>query len=417
MDVCAPVTDYETIAAKPLLDAFFMQAALPAPTSMTTLRSPASAIPPCGTPSTIKSKAAPGAKSGVSSVPPVRGFPGAQFLCVGAGADQENAAPAVLGPVLLWALGDAILTQLAPLASLPPAPASAAALDADADLTAVSARLRAALVKKPNGLLRDDPPLVAAAIAALAAAVPAAVAWAARPSYATAAAALAAVGRDIGAVLLLVGCRVTVGSIVAARTGYGAVPPLRQLIDAFDRPHDPRQAFSVGARALAKHCHRGAEGWWGAGALSGSQQEKNAAAHHILRHRLLADVQWCNVHMLPHDIVTIELRCSDGYGVRWTSTAADPSRAAPAPAPTTAAAAAPDATGAGEDGGEGPTIAPGVGMWGTVCTECGSAGARVQMTSSPIRRTAAAAATARTVEFRGVLEPQDPEGHEKGWRH
>jgi hypothetical protein len=158
--------------------------------------------------------------------------------------------------------------------------------------------------------------------------------------------------------------RLTLGSKAAVEKGIAPVP-LASLIAAFDRPHEYGQAMSVGARALAKHHHRDTTtSWWLNGAFKGSQADKNAQALGALA-RVLRDCSWANVHLLPHDIVTYELRCEAGYGARWVII----------PQPVESSSV----------DGEVAEVAS-----GEVFT---------------------------TVEFRGFLEPHDEEGHAKGWRH
>ena len=73
--------------------------------------------------------------------------------------------------------------------------------------------------------------------------------------------------------------------------------------------------LTVGARALAKHCERSRDGWWGDG-LHGTEAEKNARADRKLVD-ILAQPAWANVHALPHDVLVYEVRNEAGYGARW----------------------------------------------------------------------------------------------------
>jgi hypothetical protein len=153
----------------------------------------------------------------------------------------------------------------------------------------------------------------------------------------------------------LLGLRLTPGSVEAVKRGV-APPGLPALFEAFEVPQVFGQAMTVGARALAKHCHRDeSASWWLPGPMTGTQAAKNQQGLEAVC-RVLRDCHWANVHMLPHDIVTYEARCRQGYGARWT----------------TQPSVVDDATGATQH---------------------------------------------FPVEFRGFLEPQDPEGHEKGWKH
>jgi len=74
--------------------------------------------------------------------------------------------------------------------------------------------------------------------------------------------------------------------------------------------------LTVGGRALAKHCHRGVESWWGMAA--GSDADKNAHADVVLR-RVVDGAVWVNVHSLPGAEPVIEVRVAEGYGARWTA--------------------------------------------------------------------------------------------------
>jgi hypothetical protein len=159
------------------------------------------------------------------------------------------------------------------------------------------------------------------------------------------------------AVARLIGLRLTAGSVSAIARGI--VPPsLPTLLGCFGMPHCLGQTLSVGARALTKHHHRDeSDSWWGA-AVSGTQARKNEQALRVVVDRILCDAVWRNVHMLPHDQVTFEVRCAKGYGARWVA------------APVTASV----------DGAAVPT-------------------------------------GQHDVTFRGFLEPQDADGHAKGWHH
>lgn len=82
----------------------------------------------------------------------------------------------------------------------------------------------------------------------------------------------------------------------------------------------PGTSLTVGARALAKHWHRdGSENWWGRG-NQGTQAEKNEQALRALL-RVLRDVAWSNVHLLPREeggsLSVFETRAASGHGARW----------------------------------------------------------------------------------------------------
>ena len=99
--------------------------------------------------------------------------------------------------------------------------------------------------------------------------------------------------------------RRTAGSVSAA------LPPSRtEMVEAFDKLHRPELpgcALTVGARALAKHVHRGADGYWagaaggGKGGLTGGDRQKSLRAKAAL-HLLLSNAAWANTHALPGDV-------------------------------------------------------------------------------------------------------------------
>lgn len=108
----------------------------------------------------------------------------------------------------------------------------------------------------------------------------------------------------------LLGVRQTVGSVDVFPPAVGT------LMKTFNSKHKPHANLSVGARALSKHCHRDRNNkWWGD--CSGSERAKNEHANTILM-KLLADAAWINLHALPHGVKVLEVRCSEGYGARWS---------------------------------------------------------------------------------------------------
>ena len=113
------------------------------------------------------------------------------------------------------------------------------------------------------------------------------------------------------------GLRACLGLRTTAGTARDVLPPsLLQLVAAFRRRHSEGTAtLTVGARALAKHCERARDGWWGDG-LHGTEAEKNARADDRLV-AILAQPAWANVHALPHDVLVYEVRNEAGYGARW----------------------------------------------------------------------------------------------------
>ena len=93
-------------------------------------------------------------------------------------------------------------------------------------------------------------------------------------------------------------------------------PPMSTLVASFNKKHKPNANLTVGARALSKHCHRDVTSeWWGS--CVGSEQAKNEHANSIVM-RILEDASWINIHLLPHDLKVIEVRCTEGYGGRWS---------------------------------------------------------------------------------------------------
>lgn len=92
-------------------------------------------------------------------------------------------------------------------------------------------------------------------------------------------------------------------------------PPVKVLIESFNEKHKPNANLTVGARALSKHCHRDSSEWWGA--CAGSEQVKNEHAITVVM-RILEDASWINIHLLPHELKVIEVRCTEGYGARWS---------------------------------------------------------------------------------------------------
>ena len=128
------------------------------------------------------------------------------------------------------------------------------------------------------------------------------------------------------------------------------------------KPQKGHTTLTVGGRALTKHAHRCSSVWWGC--VTGNDQLKNDQAAKVIK-RILDNAVWKNCHGLPHDNVVFEARVAEGYGVRWLL---EPQAIDSSPSE--------------------PPLFPG------------------SLTSRPY-----------AVSFRGFLEPQDPLGHEKGWKH
>lgn len=125
--------------------------------------------------------------------------------------------------------------------------------------------------------------------------------------------------RQLTVVLKLLGIRgiLDLLNICHTQGSVDVLPPsVSSLLASFNKKHKPNSNLTVGARALSKHCHRDVTSeWWGASA--GSEQVKNEHANAVLN-RILNDSSWINIHLLPHDLKVIEVRCAEGYGARWS---------------------------------------------------------------------------------------------------
>ncbi|XP_064616507.1 uncharacterized protein LOC135480562 isoform X2 [Liolophura sinensis] len=112
-------------------------------------------------------------------------------------------------------------------------------------------------------------------------------------------------------ILDLLGLRKTVGSA-------DLWPVDRTLLErSFNEKHGAGSELTVGARALAKHHHRDASSsWWGTS--TGNEKSRNEHALKMMN-KILDEATWINIHCLPHEIKIVEVRQSEGYGVRWTA--------------------------------------------------------------------------------------------------
>lgn len=171
--------------------------------------------------------------------------------------------------------------------------------------------------------------------------------------------------------LRCIGPRVLV-ALLGLRTTVGYLsdrlpPPRSVLVAAFEKMHGKSSSsrLTVGARALAKHCHRGAESWWGE--CTGSETEKSEAARHACT-RILDEAVWVNAHCIVHGTKLIEYRVAAGYGARWSFITRDRSVHIDSDA------------------------------------LCSSAGSEANFDEY-------------LCEFRGFLEPHVVGGHERKWRH
>ena len=87
------------------------------------------------------------------------------------------------------------------------------------------------------------------------------------------------------------------------------------LIAKFKELNNEKSKLTVGAKALCKHSHRSVTDsfWPGQG---GKEIDKNENAEKMLN-LFLKECVWINMHLLPHNLVIIELRIDKGYGIRW----------------------------------------------------------------------------------------------------
>ncbi|ESO11664.1 hypothetical protein HELRODRAFT_166678 [Helobdella robusta] len=100
----------------------------------------------------------------------------------------------------------------------------------------------------------------------------------------------------------------------------GQVAP-RQIRSGGNVLPDSNSVLTVGGRALTKHSHRDhTSSWWGI--CKGSEQDKNDHAFKKMT-EIMDSAAWMNVHELPGELPTIEIRQKNGYGVRWTCDGAE----------------------------------------------------------------------------------------------
>jgi hypothetical protein len=117
--------------------------------------------------------------------------------------------------------------------------------------------------------------------------------------------------------LTFLGLRETPGS-----QNFYLLPETKLLREKFEEMHTKappngkakQSILSVGARALCKHSHRSSEGFWPND--KGKEFEKNLKASLMLE-RFFKECIWINIHCLPGDKPSIELRTEQGYGIRW----------------------------------------------------------------------------------------------------
>jgi hypothetical protein len=119
----------------------------------------------------------------------------------------------------------------------------------------------------------------------------------------------ALVAATVGRVLVLLGQRLTPGSLTDVRA---IPPPAEELLRAAAQPY--KGQLSVGARALTKHLQRSGLGYWGE--LTGNDEAKNQRAHQVLQ-AVLENATWWNVFEHYKHQVVFEARVAEGYGARW----------------------------------------------------------------------------------------------------
>ncbi|CAJ1390114.1 unnamed protein product [Effrenium voratum] len=102
------------------------------------------------------------------------------------------------------------------------------------------------------------------------------------------------------------------------KSGERVEEEMRQLTREKRELQLPGSKLTVGARALAKHAHRGAEDFWRSGSEASvlNDEARNSQAAKALE-RLLREAVWCNLHALPGGLPTFEVRVAAGYGARW----------------------------------------------------------------------------------------------------
>lgn len=130
-------------------------------------------------------------------------------------------------------------------------------------------------------------------------------------------------------ILATLGMRRTVGTVSKcfdATAQHGPhcylLPPSRsQLLASSRELHRPnsKSCLTVGARALAKHAHRGCERFFGM--CQGSESEKNEQAEVVVK-RLIDEAAWINIHAfggVDESQPVMEVRTAEGYGARWSA--------------------------------------------------------------------------------------------------
>ncbi|CAG8586788.1 16297_t:CDS:2 [Cetraspora pellucida] len=175
--------------------------------------------------------------------------------------------------------------------------------------------------------------------------------------------------RDLNTFL---GLRTTLGSAIQLP------PSLPECLAAFTQRYVKKNTklvrasisniLTVGAKAFSKHCHRDTSGsFWGV--CSGTEERKNEQANKVLA-KILTNAAWINLHSLPHNTRVFEVRNLDGYGARWEIR--EP--------------------------------------------QCQQLQSQLQTDSSSTTNSFNSS-DGTNIMFRGFLEPQMKDGHDKGWIH
>uniref|UniRef100_A0A0X3Q938 Uncharacterized protein n=1 Tax=Schistocephalus solidus TaxID=70667 RepID=A0A0X3Q938_SCHSO len=87
-----------------------------------------------------------------------------------------------------------------------------------------------------------------------------------------------------------------------------------EIIESGKELHHRFAELTLAGRAVAKHAVRDStKAWWGE--CTGTEEEKNARGQ-VLIERVLDEALWINIHGLPGELPALEVRTSQGYGLR-----------------------------------------------------------------------------------------------------
>ncbi|KAL0233668.1 hypothetical protein PCE1_002178 [Barthelona sp. PCE] len=115
---------------------------------------------------------------------------------------------------------------------------------------------------------------------------------------------------SISDVCVLLNRRITAGSA-------DFLPPVSfcmcSLLSAALEPFNARGMTKI-ARSITKHNHRNGFQFWIN--LKGPVAKYNEDSELFLR-EFMRNIVWINWHFLPHEILCLELRQTQGYGMRW----------------------------------------------------------------------------------------------------